>query len=284
MNNNIIAFGESNVRINNVDGEYWFCLKDVLAALGTKTRTNGIEWDDEGDTIKTYPLETSSGTQNIKFVSEAGLYELIGKVKSDKAIPFRRWVNHEVLPALRKNGSYTVPSKKMYGAIDVIPHEVGTSIDILKDAGFSTGIIQATLFEHDLAHYNETGSHFLPKKALDEAIGWDGKYSFNRSLSDDTKEAAIYCVADFNYLTVSELAKRYGNKKITSTLINKILEEGGYQKKVGKGKYIKTPLSMDIAVARKTESGTTKGLNIINGWRLNNSLEQFLNKHLSIYE
>lgn len=284
MNNaNVIAFCEKQVRINNVEGEYWFCLKDVLAALGTKSRTNDITWDDERDTIKSYPFETDGGRQNIVFVSEAGLYELLGKVNSVKAKPFRRWVTHDVLPSLRKTGVYVTnePKDANYGQISEVPESVQKSAEYLKLLGYSDGILKADALERDLAHYNETGSHFLCKLALEEARDTTCKLSFNRSSTDTTKEAAVYTVADFNYMTVTELAKRYKDKRITSTLINKILEEGGYQRRIEKGKFVKTDKSKDVAIARHTQSGNTRGLDIINGWRLDNSLEHFLNQQLA---
>ena len=57
MNNeNVIAFCEKQVRINNVEGEYWFCLKDVLDSLGTTTRKSQIVWDDKDEVVKDYPI------------------------------------------------------------------------------------------------------------------------------------------------------------------------------------------------------------------------------------
>lgn len=285
MYNNVIVFGKSNVRINNVDGEYWFCLKDVLAALGTKTEQSHIVWDDEDEVLQKHPIQDSLGrTQNTNFISEAGLYELLGKVNSETAKPFRRWVTHEVLPSLRKTGSYNLNNcKTPYGQIADIPDAVAHTISVLKSVGYSDGILKSELLERDLAHYNATGSHFLGKKALEEARDAECRLSFNRSCTDTTKEAAIYSVADFNYIPVSAIAKRYKNKKITSTLVNKILEEAGYQIKVGKGKYIKTDLSRDLAVARTAESGATKGMDIINGWRVDSQLEKFLGDNLAAY-
>lgn len=284
MNNaNVIAFCEKQVRINNVEGEYWFCLKDVLAALGTETKQSHIVWDDD-EVLQKHPIVDNLGrSQMAQFVSEAGLYELLGKVNSVKAKPFRRWVTHDVLPSLRKTGVYVTNEHKdaNYGQISEVPESVQKSAEYLKLLGYSDGILKADALERDLAHYNETGSHFLCKLALEEARDTTCKLSFNRSSTDTTKEAAVYTVADFNYMTVTELAKRYKDKRITSTLINKILEEGGYQKRIEKGKFVKTDKSKDVAIARHTQSGNTRGLDIINGWRLDNSLEHFLNQQLA---
>jgi len=88
------------------DGEIIFCAKDVLAALGTTTKLKDIELDDPEGGVIDAPLATAGGIQLVKFIDEATLYEVICKIRSDKAKPFRRWVTHEVLPSIRKNGFY----------------------------------------------------------------------------------------------------------------------------------------------------------------------------------
>jgi prophage antirepressor-like protein len=98
------------VRIIMRDGEPWFVAKDVCDILGHTNNRKAVEMldDDEKDVTKVY---TPGGLQEMNIVSESGLYALIFRSNKPEAKAFRRWVTHEVLPAIRKTGSYIVPGK-----------------------------------------------------------------------------------------------------------------------------------------------------------------------------
>lgn len=55
-----------------------------------------------------YPLQTKGGTQNFTFINESELYFVLMRSRSAKAKPFRQWLTKEVLPSIRKTGSYQV--------------------------------------------------------------------------------------------------------------------------------------------------------------------------------
>lgn len=110
-----VDFEGSRIRTVEEDGQLHFCLSDCLKAVGSGTHTNGIKWDNEMTTIKTYPCKDSLGRQQVtKFITEAGLYELLEKVnldsndpeKSEKIMRFRYKLNGEILPSIRKHGHY----------------------------------------------------------------------------------------------------------------------------------------------------------------------------------
>lgn len=70
-NSNAITFCEKQVRVNTVDGEYWFCLKDVLSALGTETKQSHIAWDDD-EVLQKHPIVDSIGRSQVaRIVKEA---------------------------------------------------------------------------------------------------------------------------------------------------------------------------------------------------------------------
>lgn len=101
------------VRVLIRDNEPWFVAKDVCDCLelGNVSQTCSRLDDDERGIISN---DTPSGKQEMLIVSEPGLYSLIGSSKKQEAKAFKRWVNHEVLPSIRKTGKYeahsTVPS------------------------------------------------------------------------------------------------------------------------------------------------------------------------------
>lgn len=82
-----------------------FPAKQVCQILGIKHYRNSISRLDD-DERAYVSINTLGGKQKVACVTEAGLYHLIFKSKSEQARKFRRWVTHEVLPQLRKHGFY----------------------------------------------------------------------------------------------------------------------------------------------------------------------------------
>lgn len=89
-----------------------FCLKDVCDVLGhtnhKMVKASIINEFGEG-VNQTYPLETAGGTQQATFITEPQLYFVLMRSDKPKAKPFRQWVVNEVLPQIRKTGSYSLP-------------------------------------------------------------------------------------------------------------------------------------------------------------------------------
>lgn len=99
-------FGD--LRCIEKDGEPWFVGKDVATALGYSKPTDAVRkrvFEEDRGVSK---METPSGTQQMTIINESGLYSLILGSKLEKAKAFKHWVTSEVLPALRKTGSYTI--------------------------------------------------------------------------------------------------------------------------------------------------------------------------------
>lgn len=107
-------FGD--VRTIMIDGEPWFCGKDVAGNLGYVNEKNAVKRHcDDGEVLKqTLGVQTGmkkDGTPAMMdvemfFVNESGLYSLIFGSKLESAKKFKKWVTSEVLPQLRKTGSY----------------------------------------------------------------------------------------------------------------------------------------------------------------------------------
>lgn len=100
-------FEQKQVRGFQQEEESWFCAKDVCNALEIVNHKHAVSDFDE-DEKKIILSPSSGGMQETLFVSESGLYRLIFKSRKEQAVLFRRWVTHEVLPSLRKTGSYSL--------------------------------------------------------------------------------------------------------------------------------------------------------------------------------
>lgn len=111
MNNLAIYENEEfgAVRTVVVDGEPWFVGKDVAEALGysnsRKALLDHVDDEDKGVTN----CDTLGGNQNLTIINESGVYALIFGSKLPNAKKFKHWVTSEVLPSIRKTGSYNLP-------------------------------------------------------------------------------------------------------------------------------------------------------------------------------
>lgn len=89
--------------VRGEDGEPMFVAKDVCAALNiAPTAASRLDEDENGLRLTQAP----GGEQNVLLVSEPGFYKLVMRSRKPEAKAFQRWVTHEVLPALRRDGAY----------------------------------------------------------------------------------------------------------------------------------------------------------------------------------
>ena len=106
-------FGD--IRTVQLNNEIYFVGKDVATALGYANPKNAVPTHvSEEDKLSTQ-IEYAGQRREVTVINESGLYALIFGSKLESAKRFKRWVTSEVLPALRKTGSYMMPklSKEM---------------------------------------------------------------------------------------------------------------------------------------------------------------------------
>lgn len=131
------AFEDHLVRVVERDDEPWFVGKDVCEALAIKNHNDALSTldDDEKGVATTDPL-SRGGPQEMIVVSEPGVYRLVFRSRKAEAERFKRWLAHDVLPALRRTGRYAV-------AVDT--HEPAAlaerrmQLDMIKEARITFG-------------------------------------------------------------------------------------------------------------------------------------------------
>lgn len=100
------TYADQIIRTENIDGAPWFVAADVAGVLGysaTAALTRRLDDDDRG----VRDLHTPGGRQSMAIISEPGLFAAILGSQVPGAKAFKRWITHEVLPELRKTGSYS---------------------------------------------------------------------------------------------------------------------------------------------------------------------------------
>ena len=146
----------SRVRTIEIDGNPWFVGKDVAEVLGYRDTSDALKKHVRDDDKGVGVLPTPGGNQEMKIINESGLYSLIMKSKLPSAENFQHWVTSEVLPSIRKTGSYSMAA----------PHYS------LKDEAETVEIVARTLNTNDAGKllmwkkfYSERGvkCEFLPK-------------------------------------------------------------------------------------------------------------------------
>jgi hypothetical protein len=85
--------------------------KDTTEAMGYE-RFDSHLFDKVPEEWKgTKPIRTPGGTQNMLCLSEQGLYFFLGRSDKPAALPFQKWIAGEVIPSIRKTGSYALPGQ-----------------------------------------------------------------------------------------------------------------------------------------------------------------------------
>lgn len=113
-------FGSHALRVVMLEGNPWFILRDVLIALGynlgPRTQTPNVSVAARmlaSDEAQLYRIQVKvvsrSGAREVMLISESGLNKLVMRPDKPEAKKFEDWVTREVLPSIRKTGTYTMP-------------------------------------------------------------------------------------------------------------------------------------------------------------------------------
>ena len=101
----IFRLENHSLRVFERDGDPWFVAKDVVDGLELTNITVALEALDD-DELSLGILKSGHQNREMRLISEPGFYKLVGRSRKPAAKRFDRWVRHEVLPSIRKTGSY----------------------------------------------------------------------------------------------------------------------------------------------------------------------------------
>lgn len=207
MTNRIIPFSFDNhaIRVQVVeDGQSWFNANDVCAVLEFGNPRQAVESHvDDDDVQKLDTIDAIGRSQRTNHVNESGLYALIIGSTKEEAKRFKRWVTAEVLPSIRKTGSYTALNLgEMRDAVQLFGpfFEVATLIGCDK---------QAAAISANQAVLAVSGANVL------QLMG--------RTHMEAENQEALY-------FTPTEIGKRIGT---SARGMNLLLAEAGFQMKRG---------------------------------------------------
>ena len=127
----VFNFGANEVRTFMMESNPWFAAFDICSILGIKNHRESVRHldDDEKGVISN---DTLGGKQQITIVNESGLYSLVLRSRKPEARKFTKWITSEVLPAIRKTGSYL--SKKVSERdVHFNPEDKGSLCAVISD-------------------------------------------------------------------------------------------------------------------------------------------------------
>lgn len=190
------VFESKQVRAVMVEGgDPWFIAADVADALGyltTKDMTRFLDADEKDGQI----VPTLGGPQEMTIINESGLYSAILKSRKPEAKRFKRWVTGEVLPSIRKTGSYIAPGATLESLPPAIARQVGGIIKAVvhKEVSEALTLALPSLIHGELAK-RRTGirhgvtagqvwhEHGLPTEGLRGYPSWFGNRLAERGCS-----------------------------------------------------------------------------------------------------
>ncbi len=106
MSIELFNYGSDELRTTVIDGEPWFVLADLCRVLDLTTPTRVAERIDPAGVSQTH-ISSGGQRRSVTIVNEPGMYEVVIRSDKPEAVVFRRWITAEVLPALRKTGTYS---------------------------------------------------------------------------------------------------------------------------------------------------------------------------------
>lgn len=106
QNLTVLKYEQQEIRTVLIENEPWWVLNDVCRVLEISNNGNvSSRLDDDEKGVHT--MDTPGGKQEVTIISESGLYNTILISRKPEAKKFKRWITHEVLPTIRKTGTYT---------------------------------------------------------------------------------------------------------------------------------------------------------------------------------
>ena len=233
--NELMVFNNAefgNVRTMEINGEPWFVGKDVAASLGYERATKAISDRVDKEDIDEVPIQDSIGRmQKTPIINESGVYALIFGSKLPNARKFKHWVTSEILPTIRKTGSYSITQTKTDSYMIENPAERARrwAEEYEEKLALECKIAeQQPKVEYHDAVLNKSG--LLTTTAIAKDLGFKSAKQLNDLLKRDKviykKSDTYYLYADYEYLITEGYCDYKSYKTENSSLSLQWTEKG----------------------------------------------------------
>ena len=208
-------FGE--IRSMMIDGEVWFVASDIARILEYRNAPDMTRYLDDDEVNTTLIKRSKRGNPNVTIINESGLYHAVIISRKDSAKAFRKWVTSEVLPSIRKTGSYDITKKHSDEYKKVREQSKNTRIhftDMLKAHG-----------------YNQRDEYIKTTMQMKNILGISAKKN-----DMDIKELATVSASE--WLSIAMIADEKGYQEVNPVCVkatkkvNLMIEETNYHKEL----------------------------------------------------
>lgn len=209
------AFGDLLIRTLQIDNESYFVGKDVAKALEYRAADDMTRYlDDDEKLIRS--ISVAGQNREMILINEPGLYHAIFMSRKETAKEFRRWVTNEVLPAIRKTGTYTL----------TLDAELEQEKKRLEIAQFRAN-------RYILEHLEELGEKkLLTRSAIQKVVGNAAGDNSASAFSDEDMRVKNFIfetckVVEIGFVPAAELYERYeiwsgGNCLSRNTFVRRV--------------------------------------------------------------
>lgn len=167
------------VRTVDIDGEPWFVGKDACDVVGISKYRDALAQLDADERVSA-SVDTPGGRQTMTLVNESGVYALMLISRSPQVKPFRRWVTAEVIPSIRRTGSYAIappapalPDISTPQGVLALTQQFVRVAEQLVEADAKLKELEPKALAHDTLMAAQAGDVLVRQAA--KALGWTEK-------------------------------------------------------------------------------------------------------------
>jgi prophage antirepressor-like protein len=267
------------IRTTSIDGEPWIVAADVCRCLGLKNTAAAVDkLEDDEKGLKSF--DTPGGNQQLLVVNESGVYNLVFRSSKPEAKAFKKWVMHEVLPAIRRNGMYlTVKQPKSQAEMLLMfaqqAVETERRINFLekenmkqkKAIAAASSEIENTknavdsfrkIFSFNEENWKEMAKYVVTRIA-EKSLGEGSTKSENEAITRKTWGHAYYrlkCETGVNLEMRQKNREKARGKKVTKL---QVIAEDAKLKKIFIGIIKEMAVQFDISIDYESMADTTQG-------------------------
>ena len=192
-----------SVRVEFVNNEPYFCLKDVAEILEIKdTKSKNFNLQSKG--VEKIPHLTNGGKQELTFINEPNLYRVIFRSNKPEAVKFQDWIFEEVIPQIRKTGSYSGSLKPDFHlTAQTTPDERKPLRDAVFALAAQYGLAYSTAYKMVHQRFNVEAIEAIPAEQIPLAVEYVHRLTLNGEVLDKQPEKTEIT---FNQRELRELA------------------------------------------------------------------------------
>lgn len=198
----VFNFEKEEIRTQLIHDEVWFVANDVARTLGYTNPSKATN-DHCKKSIMWWGNDSLGRQQEFKIIPESDLYRLIIRSKLPEAEKFEDWITEEVIPSIRKTGSYQLGMSQE----DIMIATLKTQKEIKQQLNTVTSDVESLKNEVDLSRYQKSKLSGLVRKNVMDAVGGKRSHAYRELYRTAIAEHWREIKNHFNVASYEEIPK-----------------------------------------------------------------------------